>query len=207
MRCCRWLLNLLHIPSTVVFLFSIVCSGLHGQKFHFGGTVAVVASQVDGDNLRGFNKLGYSAGLLSGYSFNSSHWLMVELQYATFGSNQNNEDNATRLETEFKTINVMCGYVLRFGDAWDGTKKFRISVGPRIHAIQKSKLGRDDGHALLDRYILSAHASFGILLSDSFILDLSYNQGLSNILKTELMGIDKLKPYYLSLGVVYYLYK
>jgi len=182
-------------------------SDLHAQRFHFGGSMAILASQVDGDNLKGFNKFGFNAGLLSGYSLNTSNWLVVELQYSTFGSKQRKEVSTMRLETEIRTLNVLCGYAVWFGDAWDGSKKFRLLIGPRMHAIQKASLGRNSERNVLDRYFISGNVSFGILLSESFVMDLSYNQGLSNILKAEYMGIESLNPYYLSFGITYYLYK
>jgi len=190
---------------TLIIVFGL--SGLYGQKFHFGGSAAVITSQVDGDNLRGFNKLGFNVGLMSGYSLNANNALVVELQYATFGSAQSREYGVQHLETEIHTLNILLGYTLRFGDNWDGSKKFRLLVGPRIHAIQKSRLREKDGKGSLDRYFVSGHAGLGVLLSDSVILELSYNQGLSNILKTKMEGIEKLNPYYLSLGITYYLYK
>ena len=167
----------------------------------------MIISQVDGDNLRGFNKIGFSIGLLSGYSLSDNSALVVDLQYATFGSAQSKEFGNPYLETEIQTINMLAGYSLRFGDSWDGSKKFRILIGPRLHAIQKSRLGRNHVSGGLDRYFVSANLGFGVYLSNSFVLDINYNHGLSNILKTPMESVEKLNPYYLSLGLTYYLYK
>lgn len=189
----------------IVLLITGYCA--KGQKFHFGGSIALVASQVDGDNLRGFNKLGYSAGLLGGYSFSPGSWLVVDLQYSTFGSNQRKEQSPIRLETDFRSINILCGYALRFGDAWDGSKKFRVMAGLRMHSVQKAVLGGDEDRTLVDRYFISLNLSLGLLMTENWLLDLSYNQGMSNILKNDIAEIDKLIPYYISLGVLYYLHK
>jgi hypothetical protein len=194
-------INALHFAT----LFTLIASGAGAQQFHFGGGIGLVASQVDGDNLRGFNKLGYSAGIVGGFAIHPEHWIVVELQYATFGSNQRKETSAIKLETDLRSINVLCGYAIRFGDAWDGSKKFRAMPGLRLHALQKAVLGKEESLDLVDRYFVSLNLSFGLLLTDRWILDLTYNQGLSDILKEDREEISKLNPYYLTLGVVYYL--
>lgn len=68
-------------------------------------------------------------------------------------------------------------------------------------------LGSEENRSLVDRYFVSLNLSMGLLMTEHVLLDLSYNQGLSNILRQELAEITKLTPYYLSLGVLYYLHK
>lgn len=121
-----------------IYVLPLFLTASYAQKFHFGGNISLVASQVDGDNLRGFNKLGYSAGLLGGFALSEESWFVLELQYTTFGSNQRKERSPVRLETDFRSINVLLGYALRFGDAWDGSKKFRALGGLRLHSILES---------------------------------------------------------------------
>jgi hypothetical protein len=198
----------IYIPVRNVLLckcFVLFAIAGNAQKFHFGLSTAVIASQVDGDNLRGFNKLGYNAGVLGGFSLDPTNAIAVELQYAVFGSNQSKETGVVRLETEIKTLNILCAYALRLGDSWDGVKKFRLLVGPRLHAIQSAKFGDSSDRDLWTRYFVSANVAFGVLLADRVILDLGYNHGLTNILRQDLNVVDKLNPYYLSLGLTWYL--
>ncbi len=204
---CSYIGSLGRRTAVLIVVALSVLPGLYGQNFHFGVTAAAITSQVDGDNLRGFNKLGFNVGLLSGYSLSTRSALVVELQYATFGSGHGQEYGVATLETEIKTLNVFTGYILRFGDAWDGSKKFRLSIGPRIHAIQKAELGGKEGKGMLKRYFVSANVGVGAFLSEHLIVDLNFNHGLSNILKTEMEDFQSLQPYYLALGLTYYLYK
>ncbi len=192
-------------------LVAIIClccvTGLRGQKFHFGGVASVIASQVDGDNLRGFNKLGLSLGLLGGYSLSDAAWLDIELHYSTFGSARRNEDLGIQLETEIRTINILTAYSLSFGDSWDGIRRFRLLLGPRFHVVQSARIGSQGDQTDISRVLVSAHAGLGVFLTHNSILDLSYNQVLGNILKTEIREINRLDPYYLSLGISLYLHR
>ena len=189
----------------------ILCLGttsLCGQRFQFGASGAALLSQVDGDHLRGFNKFGYSAGLVGGYSLNSSNWVVVQLQYSNFGSRQRDEsDELKTVETNFNTINAFCGYALRFGDSWDGSRRFRLLVGPKIHSVQKAELDGKPSKSSVDRYFLSASASIGAFISRSMIVDLGYEQGLTTIVKDGIPGLPGLVPYYLSIGTTVYLFQ
>lgn len=193
----------------IFFLYAALTSTVRvsGQEFHFGGEASLLLAQVDGDNLRGFNKFGFGAGLFTGYTIAPNHGLLLELQYAEMGSRQRKEVSGVKLETDIQTLNILFAYTLRFGDTWDGKKKYRLVAGPRLHSIQKAKIGLHGDRSLLDRYFLAAHAGFGILLSESFVIELAYEQGLTNILKETYQTFDKLAPYSLSIGLVYYLYK
>jgi len=180
---------------------------ISAQKFHFGLNAAVTASQVDGDNLRGFNKIGYSAGLTGGYAFSPVSWMVVELQYTTFGSAHGNENSPIKLETDIRTINTLCAYSVRFGDAWDGVARFRAVAGPRFHAVQHAVLGNTNDRNQLKKTFFSLHLGCGMLLTENLLLDLGYQHVLGNILEADVPGIDRLRPFFLSLGLTCYLYR
>ena len=187
--------------GVAIFSMPIV---LNSQKFHFGASAGIVASQIDGDNLRGFNKYGYQVGLLGGCSLNARNWIAVELRHATFGSVKRNEQATARVAVDLQSIDVLFAYSRRVGDAWDGQQKFRFLVGPRIHRVinAKSELVEKDD---LSTFFISAHFGISHLISRSLLIDLTYTHGLMDILDTEFQGVSKLQPYYLSLGLSYYL--
>ena len=178
----------------------------YGQRFHFGVDAAVVASQVDGDELSGFNKIGYQAGLVGGYSFSDAHWLVLELQYAEFGSRRRNEDIEMNLEMDLGSINVLAAYSLRFGDSWDGIRKFRVLVGPKFQRLLKVE-GPNVNESTLQRSFVSAHVGLSYVISESLLIDLSYTHAFGNLLLEPLRSTDSLVPYYLALGLNYYIFK
>lgn len=169
------------------------------QQFQFGVSAGVVASQIDGDNLRGFHKVGYQAGLLGGYAVDARNWIVVELKQALYGSSRRQEQT-THLEIDIRSIDVVLAYGRRFGDRWDGQQRFRVLAGPRLHRIIVAKsetLNRTD----LATFFLSAQITLSHLIGPATQLDLAYAHGLSDILDTELTGVGKLQPYFLSFGV------
>ena len=132
------------------------------RKFHFGASAGVIASQIDGDALNGFHKLGYQFSLLGGYSFNEAHWFVIELQYAAFGSNKKNEDVEENLEANLNSINILLGYSMHFGDSWDGIRKFRFIVGPKYHRLIKVEGPNINKESLKSQFI-AAHVGFRML--------------------------------------------
>jgi len=130
----------------------------------------------------------------------------MELQYGSFGSNKKNEDIERNLESELKSINVLLGYSLRFGDSWDGIRKFRLIVGPKYHRLIKVE-GPNITKDSLKTQFIAAHLGFSYAVSQSLFIDLNYTHSLINILKEPLVTTDTYVPYYLTLGVSYYLSK
>ena len=197
------------LASAAIFVLTILMSvesNAQDQKFHFGASLGFIASQVDGDDLKGFNKFGFQGGLLSGYSLNEHNWLVVELQYSSFGSAKRGEDADLNLEVGLQSINVLLGYSLRFLDTWDGEQKMRVIVGPKFQ-----RLIEVDGPNLtkeqLKSLFVSANVGLSYIVTNAFIIDLTYTHGLANILKEPLSQADSLVPYYLTLGVSYYISK
>lgn len=185
----------------------LIVPASEAQTFHFGGNAALALSQVDGDNLKGFHKVGYSAGLIGGYSLSSASWIVVELQYTTFGSRHENEESPVRLETAFRTVNMLLGYSLRFGDAWDGVPRFRAIAGPRVHAVHQATLGAIDDREQVRSPFITLHLGVGMLATEDLLIDVRYNHTLGNILERQIPEIQKLTPYYLSIGLAWYLYR
>ena len=69
-------MNRIHILSIFIFfhLFTF------GQNFNAGGIIGINTSQVSGDNLSGFNKLGVRIGGFVNREFNA-FTAQIELQY------------------------------------------------------------------------------------------------------------------------------
>jgi hypothetical protein len=189
-----------------VFNAQLIAQNSDERKFHFGISAGVIAAQIDGDALNGFHKAGYQFGLLGGYSMSKAHWLVVELQYAQYGSRKKNEDVEENLEATLSSLNVLLGYSLRFGDSWDGVKKFRFIVGPKFHRIINVDGSNITKEALKSQFI-AAHVGFSYIISRSVILDLTYTYSVVNLLIEPLRTTDTYVPYYLTLGVSYYIRK
>jgi len=193
------------IILSLFFLASCISQG-YGQKFHFGINGGVTASQLDGDELSGFNKIGYHAALVGGYSITDVHWITLELQNTAYGSRRRNEDVEMNLQTDLNSVNILLAYSLRFGDSWDGIRKFRFMVGPKFNSILKANGPNIDEDVIRSSFI-AGQVTFSFVPSGSFMIDLSYTHAFQNILTQELTTTDTLVPYYLTLGLTYYVFK
>jgi hypothetical protein len=187
-------------------LMVVVAGPGFGQGFHFGINGGVTTGQLDGDGLSGFNKVGYHAALVGGYSISDAHWITVELQNTSYGSRLKNEDVEMNLEADLNSVNVLLAYSLRFGDSWDGVRKFRFMVGPKFNSILKAS-GPNISEDVLRNSFFAGQATFSYVPSDAVMIDLSYTHALQNILTEELPGTDSLVPYYLTLGLTFYFFK
>lgn len=74
----------------LVFLVA-VAAGAHSQRFHGGVMAGGVLSQVQGENLGGFNKPGFCAGAFVNLDFAKIHSVQMEFDYIQKGS-RDNED-------------------------------------------------------------------------------------------------------------------
>ena len=105
------------------------------QDFHFGVSAGVIFSQIDGDELSGFNKVGGEFGLLGGYSINDANWLVLNLQYSSFGSQRKDEDSGLSSEIGLRSINVLAAYSLL---AATGSMKKKVLPLPSLLLAQIS---------------------------------------------------------------------
>ncbi len=69
-----------------VFLFMLLSITAFGQRFGFGATAGLTFSQVNGDRLAGYDKLGIEAGLRTNILLTDRWDLIVELLYSQRGS-------------------------------------------------------------------------------------------------------------------------
>ena len=67
---------------------AVIFFAAHGliAQFTFGVTGALSLTQIEKDNLRGFNNVGFESGLIGGYKINDSQSILVEMKYSRFGS-------------------------------------------------------------------------------------------------------------------------
>lgn len=151
----------------LVFLFCI--GGLsQAQDFKLGYLAGLTASQVDGDNLSGYNKIGPHLGIFVDRSLGTKFNMRAEFLFTIKGAkNYIDIDNITDpLKTAFYYIEVpfMLNYRI---------KKFQVEAGPSfgvlMYAFNNDKLGRYTTTSSYNR------------------MDWEMNLGLSYILKQDLL--------------------
>src|SRR5688572_14482098 len=125
--------QLIWLPTLVVmFIFLNSPSILHGQRFSAAIVGGVNASQIDGDQLAGFDKLGLTGGLKATVNFESVFDLNVEFLFTQRGSKPDlfnpDYDPDIKIHLDYAEIPV---YV-SLGDWWqeeDGYHKASAHAG------------------------------------------------------------------------------
>jgi hypothetical protein len=104
----------------------ILAQPLHAQRFKAGVVAGVNLSQIDGDRLDGYNRLGISAGAkVAAMLTDTGRWqLSMELLYSQRGSNQTVTDDPASIYDNIRLNTVEVPVMLHFKD-W----KFLFSAG------------------------------------------------------------------------------
>ena len=74
------------IIISLLFLLLLIQSPIIAQQFGAGIIAGVTASQINGDESAGYNKLGITAGILSTININEKKYIGIEMLYSQRGS-------------------------------------------------------------------------------------------------------------------------
>jgi hypothetical protein len=96
------------LPITLVFLYFITVNSLiSAQTFTGGALLGINASQVDGDNYAGYNKLGFMGGAYVYTSLSRRFDLQMEIKYMGKGANKpTTEQDLTRYTSNLHYIEI-----------------------------------------------------------------------------------------------------
>lgn len=72
--------------TLLILFFIFVNNNAHAQKFGGGLILGFNASQIDGDELAGYHKIGWDAGLNTSYNLNDPWQINLDLLYSQRGS-------------------------------------------------------------------------------------------------------------------------
>jgi len=156
------------IRRVLLVLLLGIDSVSYSQDFKLGYIAGLTATQVDGDNLSGYNKIGPHLGIFVDRDLGKKLNLRAEFLFTIKGAkNYIDIDNITDpLKTSFYYIEVpfMLNYQI---------KKFQVEAGPSfgvlMYAFNNDKLGKYTTTSLYNR------------------LDWEMNLGLSYHLKTDML--------------------
>ena len=215
----------LNFNFSLIILIPFFCLNFYSsfsqkQGFNFGIQTGINLSQIEGDNLRGFNKVGYNIGWLGGYSFNATNEIIVSGLYERLGSDRSGTrtsrfGNRPLAEVNLQLASIFLAFSQKIGDSWDGSQKFRYVVGLKYNNIlsEKSQLfyGDIDDNLQLTKedfkkHYISMKLGLGILIHKKTALDLYYEHALQNIIYSEnATPLNKLVPFSLGLSISYYI--
>lgn len=167
---------------TVIFLFCFAWlqSNLQAQRFQAGISAGLNLSQLDGDDLSGFNKPGISAGPFVSTVLSDRWQFSMELLYSQLGSSKSLGDPASAALDKIAIQAVEVPLLMRFRE-W----KFLLAGGLSYFRLIDSKVidytGLDvsDLVNLQDNHLALVLGS-AVFLKENWGLDIRWSKSLSN---------------------------
>ncbi len=167
------------------------CATVQAQDFKAGLSFGVVPSQVDGDGMSGYNKIGLTGGAYVKWERSDRLVLQADIAYTMKGSRQASSKNVDfsrpELTTNYIDVALTCGY--RFMDNLIG----RAGLVPSVLIYDKEAFtGGSEiiGAMGFKRFNLLATAGISYFLSDHFSVNAAYNYSVLSIRKGNLEVVD-----------------
>lgn len=189
--------------SRQLILLCIVLTLVSGtstaQRFRAMAIAGVNASQIDGDNLYGFNKLGVSAGGRISYNNTKSLDLSLEMLYSQRGSavrvfNNNPGDKISLNYLELPVVISLRDWYVTDGEYHkvrvDGGFSYGYLFGVGTSTFKEEYFRKNDVSWLLGA---------GIRFTRVWGLSLRYTASLFNMYKDPTAATSSLKGYFITL--------
>ncbi|MBN2668023.1 MAG: PorT family protein [Bacteroidales bacterium] len=145
------------------FLILIIISSLplFSQGFKAGISAGFVASQVDGDESSGYNKLGFQGGAYTRYLFNDKWSILSEMKFIQKGSKESNEESMVYFSVRLNYVEVplLLQYTLK--------EKFHIGAGLSIANLIGATV-EDANGKVSQNYLEYTTFDYNLLLNISF---------------------------------------
>lgn len=164
----------------IIFACCLSALGLSAQGVGGGIQVAGVASQIDGDQWGGYNKLGLGFGGFAFYDFNDYLSLQIELLYGHRGSR---EVNKAYGQINLNLIDMPVLLRLRFYEF--GNAAFFAEAGPSVNTLLSARNGfKDLKYDVTDfyhRFNAELHLGASLLVQERAGIFLRWSYGLTNL--------------------------
>ncbi len=185
-----------------VFIASLFCiQDLSAQRFNAFAISGLTASQIDGDNLAGFRKLGYTLGLGVHYDFDKRYYGGLELLNTLKGSQSklslSGSSGFSSTSLNYLEVPIYAGIRDWYIDGEDYYKvgaEGGLSIGNLINASSENTAyeNRTDEFNRIDiSYLLGVYYSF----SKRWTAGARYTRAFTNLFKDEATGIERLRSY------------
>lgn len=176
---------------SLIFTICVLCCVVKGQNFKAGLFGGVVPSQVDGDGMEGFHKIGLTGGAYIKYENNTRLFLQADIAYTSKGSKQKSskEFDFSRLDTytSYLDITLSCGYKLM------DDLSARVGLTPSVLLSHKEQTSSGieitDGNGFRPLNLL-AMAGMSYTFSKHFSFNLTYNYSIISFRKGNIEVLD-----------------
>jgi hypothetical protein len=164
----------------LLFLFFVILiQPVSAQEFNAGLRVGIDGSQVNGDRLSGFNKVGMIAGAFVSRKVSEKISFQMEMIFIQKGSRRPTDDFNTfyRLRVHYIEVPLLVQY--------HTSKKFALYAGPSYGALvfsaEDDQFGVYKNRPPFKKYEFAGNAGLLYSLSDRWTFDGRYSHSISTI--------------------------
>lgn len=201
------LMQLASFYTRIAFLILFIVAGTcaaDGQDFKANLLIGLNASQVDGDNLSGYNKAGLRAGAEISYPLNDNQALGSGLIYSQRGSSSSS-DSPGFLRIRINYIEIPLHYIYATSK-WEA--RAGLVAGTLLNARTDNGTGFTNSRNLYRNLDLSYELSAGYRVNGRIVLTISHLQSIPGFARntSDLPGFflqNTLRHRFFSLGVRY----
>lgn len=192
----------------VLFLF-LYCVGIGNSQagFQGAGVLGLTTSQIDGDSLLGFNKLGLSTGIKVRFNVSKKIGGHVELLYSQRGSSTNlftrkDEHSITKLNYfELPAYFTFNDWYMEGEGYFKMSGHLGLSYAALISSSIQNTIYSDEGFSKSDlSYIFGATFHF----TKKWALTVRYTRALTRLLEDEALSNKHLLTYFWTIRTEYY---
>lgn len=162
-----------------LFILFFTFAKLHAQDFKGGMRIGIDGSQVNGDKLTGFNKLGIIAGAFVNRKLSEKISAQMEMVFIQKGSRRPTDDNNTfyRMRVHYIEVPLLFQYYT--------SKKFAIYAGPSFGTLvfseEDDQFGVFKNRPPFRKFEFAGNGGLLYCLSDTWTFDGRYSHSISTI--------------------------
>jgi hypothetical protein len=166
----------------IIVLVNIFCISLSAQRFNGGILAGFNASQIDGDKLAGYNKLGILVGTFVNTDFTNKLGGQLELKYSAKGSSTAKDDfNKLKVRLNYIDIPVLLTY--------EAVKNLTLQGGLSFNYLFSAKYFDgawfDDLSIDPNKFETALQAGINYKFFEAFDINLRYNYSLIPVRKED----------------------
>jgi hypothetical protein len=164
----------------LLFVLFLCCSGTaSAQQFNAGVLCGLGGTQISGDQLSGFDKLGFLAGGFVSTELSEKFNMAGQLLYITKGSKKDQEPE----KNDFTTYLLRLRYIeLPIVFTWKQSKRFHFEAGPTfgylLSSYEEDEYGEDPVSREFNDFELGIVASIIVNVKSGFAVNLRYNNSV-----------------------------
>lgn len=191
----------------VFLMLVLLLSGtLHAQRFQAGLVGGINMAQIDGDELAGFNKLGFMGGIKASAKLSDRWQAGIELLFSQQGAARSTKDPFLTVYDNIRLNAVEAPVLITFSE-W----KLQLSSGLSYSRLINHRIRDISGSDASDNYRIAA-GSLNFLLGGAYYfdpqwgIDVRWTRGLTvrNVSSTIGGGqVDQFLSYFITVRGIY----